>query len=101
MNKEVRITTVSIEIGKKKIDLTVEEAKQLLEILSDTFGEKINTIIKEIEIHHDWYRPYVIYTDPPTRWQPYIATTWFDNAGNAIGSNEFTEGAISINLSAK
>ena len=73
MSKEVRITTVSLEIGKKKIDLTVEEAKQLLDILSETFGAKPNTIIKEIEIHRDWDRPYIIYSQPymrnDYRWQ--------------------------------
>jgi hypothetical protein len=93
MSKEVRITTVSLEIGKKKIDLTVEEAKQLLDILSETFGAKPNTIIKEVEIYRDWYRPYIIYSQPYTNGYSCEVVsgtqTWYD----------IEEGNLTINVS--
>ncbi len=36
----VKISKLNIKIGKKEISLTLEEAKELQEILNDTFGEQ-------------------------------------------------------------
>ena len=78
MNKEVSIKKVVLSIGKKEIELTVEEARQLKDSLDQVFGEKV---IKEtvIERRVDWqwiwpqpiYTPLVptnpLYPDPPYR----------------------------------
>lgn len=40
MENSVAIERVIISIGKKEIPLTLEEAKELMEILNNTFGKK-------------------------------------------------------------
>ena len=57
------IEKIVLEIGGKKIELTLEEAKSLMNILADAFGDK--TKIMEIE-RDRWY---------PYRY-PYWTITW-------------------------
>ncbi len=64
MNK-VKIKSVEIEVGEKKFNLTVEEAKKLKNVLDELFGKEIIKEVKEIH-HHDghshpwyWYPPYI------------------------------------------
>ena len=53
--EKVEIKNIEFKIGKKQLNLTVEEAKKLKAILDELFGKEI---IKEIrEIHHYDY-PY-------------------------------------------
>jgi hypothetical protein len=50
------IKEIKLQLGKKEVSLTVEQAKKLKEALEEMFGEKI---IRE-EHHHyeDWWRFY-------------------------------------------
>ena len=62
MEKEIKIESLKINIGKKEIELSVEEAKKLKKALEDIFGKEIVH-----EHHHDWwYRPY--YPVQPYYW---------------------------------
>lgn len=61
---KVEIKTVNIQIGKKQLTLTVEEAKKLKEVLVELFGKEVIKEVKEIH-HHDYY-PYRWYWG----WQP-------------------------------
>lgn len=58
--EEVKINNIVLNVGKKEIVLTVEQAKKLKSLLEDLFGKEI---IKEVkhEHHYDWwYRPYYV-----------------------------------------
>ena len=58
---KVEIKTVNIQVGKKQLSLTVEEAKKLKEVLGELFGKEI---VKEVnEIHHYDHYPYRWYWD--------------------------------------
>ena len=55
--REVKIEKIVLRIGDKEINLSVQEARELRDILNSNFGERI------IERYHDlWY------------WQPYTHT---------------------------
>lgn len=58
MSKQVKISKLCIEIDGKKIELTMKQAKELSEVLNDTFGGK------EIVFRDRWYPGY----------QPYYST---------------------------
>jgi hypothetical protein len=63
MSKKVRVAKIVIEIGDKRIALSLKEAESLKEVLDDMFGE-------DVVIYKDrWcdYRPY-IYTSPTYCW---------------------------------
>jgi hypothetical protein len=64
--KTVEISKVNIKIGKKEIELSVEEAKELKEILNETFGEKGVVYIPQ---------PYPVY-ERPWRWRYWGEPTW-------------------------
>ena len=63
MNKEVSIKKVVLSIGKKEIELTVEEARQLKDSLDQVFGKEVvrETII-ERRIDWQWIWPQPTYT---------------------------------------
>lgn len=54
MEKKTEIKRIVLQLGKKEISLTVDEAKKLKELLSEMFGKEV---IKEIrtEHHYDKY----------------------------------------------
>jgi len=61
--KAVRIERIQLVIGEKKIELSLAEARELLNILADTFGEKepvMRAIPYPYPYHypHIWYEPY-------------------------------------------
>jgi len=64
-NKEVKIEKLVLNIEGEKINLTLEQAKKLKELLDGMFGKA------EIIHHHDnywWYRPYY-YQSPLVNYQ--------------------------------
>ena len=63
MNK-VKIKSVEIEVGEKKFNLTVEEAKKLKNVLDELFGKEIIKEVKEIH-HHDGHSHSWAYWYPP------------------------------------
>ena len=62
--KEVTIQSIKIIMGKKEVELSIEEAKKLKKALEEIFGEKVITKTEHIH-HHDyyrWFQPYYGYT---------------------------------------
>ena len=96
MSKQVKISKLCLEIGGKKIELTMKQAKELKGVLNDTFGES------EVVFRDRWHYPntYPVY---PNTWYTTCATGSSNLAGNAITTNTATlkcdewQGAISGN----
>jgi len=94
MNK-VKIKSVEIEVGEKKLNLTVEEAKKLKNVLDELFGKEIIKEVVELHHHHNhsnpwyWYPPLV----GPTTGDPIpdFPTVYCDN-----GSVEYENYALKI-----
>ena len=57
MEKGVSIQSIKILMGKKEVELSIEEAKKLKSALEEIFGK---TVIEKTETihHHDYYRYY-------------------------------------------
>ena len=77
MSKQVKISKLCLEIGGKKIELTMKQAKELKDVLVDTFGGEDTIIYRD-----RWRYPntYPIY---PNTWY----TTCGKETGAAIGGN--------------
>jgi hypothetical protein len=74
-----KIKKIVLEIGDKKVELSVKEAKELKEILCDLFGARENR-----------YYPYYYYVP---QWYPY--RYWYtecDTNGNVTYTTSNTEG---------
>jgi hypothetical protein len=54
MENKTEIKKIVLQLGKKEVELTVEECKKLKEVLSEMFGKEV---VKEIH-HHDYYKWY-------------------------------------------
>lgn len=50
-NTKVEIKTLKIKMGKKEVEITVDEARKLHEVLEQLFGSKVTNEIH----HHDHY----------------------------------------------
>ena len=75
MSKQVKISKLCLEIGGKKIELTMKQAKELKDVLNDTFGGEDTIIYRD-----RWHQPYQY-------WQP---NTWYASTNAdipAIGGN--------------
>lgn len=55
---KVAINKIVIEIGKRKIELTKNQAKEMKEVLDELFGEKV---VVDKEYHYHGYRDYYPY----------------------------------------
>lgn len=66
----VEVKKVSIKIGKKEIELSLEEAKELKQVLNDTFGkERVVTVPSSpIIIERPVRRPWPYYPQPYIYW---------------------------------
>ncbi len=54
MENKTEIKKIVLQLGKKEVELTVEECKKLKEVLSEMFGKEVVR-----EVHHDhWNRWY-------------------------------------------
>ena len=82
MSKEVKISSINVEIGEQNIKLTIEDAKKLKEVLDDIFGK--TTEIKFIETEkivekYPYYQPYITWSSD--RIGKYDYETFGDNTG--------------------
>lgn len=79
MEKEIKIDSIKINIGKKELNLSVEDAKKLKVVLEDLFGKEI------VHQHHDhwWYRNQYLSNNP--QWT--YATTYATNTANITEGN--------------
>jgi len=55
MEKEVSIQSIKILMGKKEVELSIEEAKKLHKALAEIFAEKV---VEKTVHHYDHYRHY-------------------------------------------
>jgi len=86
MNK-VKIKSVKIEVGKNKFNLTVEEAKELKNVLEELFGKEIIKEIKDEHHHYHGYPYYYFYppiSEPQTPISPvfYCSNSAVEYTGN-------------------
>jgi len=58
MTKNVKVSNINIKIGKKEVTLTLEEAKELRELLNETFGDKETMYVPNpYPVYPIWERP--------------------------------------------
>jgi hypothetical protein len=87
MEKEIKVESLKISIGKKEIELNIDDAKKLKKALEDIFGKEVVH-----EYHYDWwYRPYQPYT-------PYWGTITCGNLVDITGGNSTATVANAMNL---
>jgi hypothetical protein len=77
----VKISKLNVEIGKKEISLTLEEAKELQKILNDTFGEQKTVVIPSSPVIIK--RPVI--RRPWLEWNDYIEIL-YNVQGNGLGN---------------
>jgi hypothetical protein len=80
MEKEIKISEIVIELGKREIKLTPDEARKLKELLSEMFG-------KDTIIYRDswYYRPF--YPQYPNYYYTYTTSNYI-NCGSAGGTSD-------------
>jgi hypothetical protein len=74
---------IKLEVKGKVIELEIDEAKELAEVLAEMTGIKLKEVERIIERHHDhyhdrWWYPYTHWSDTTTTWgstEPYTLTT--------------------------
>ena len=79
---KVKISKISLKIGEKFIVLNLDEAKELQQLLNDTFGKQETVYIPSppIYIEREWPYPYKY-------WEPYIT---YDTKTANTGDITFT-----------
>jgi len=92
-DKEVKIDKMVLNIEGEKINLTLEQAKKLKELLNGIFGKT------EIIHHHDnywWYRPYL----QPYYQQPLQPYNLCQNTAAGVNALNFcaTSNALEVTL---
>ena len=82
----VAIQTIKIRIGKKEIELPIEDAKALKKVLEDLFGKEVITVDHHHYHNDGWYWP-----------KPY----WGVNTPYIYRGTSQLEGADTLNYEAK
>jgi len=86
MEKEIKVESLKISIGKKEIELNIEDAKKLKKALEDIFGKEV------IHEHHNswWYTHYRPVTTPtpsyPYWWGTMTCGNFVDTTGNSTAT---------------
>lgn len=64
MSEKVEVSKIVVKMGKKEVELSLAEAKELQELLNDTFGKKETVYIpgSPIYIERPYIRPYPYWT---------------------------------------
>jgi hypothetical protein len=84
MSQKVAVSKINIKIGKKEIPLTLEQAKELQELLNETFGNKNEVVYvpgSPVYIPHP--RPY-----------RYPKTYWSVTTDNIDSTAVFNSGGV-------
>jgi hypothetical protein len=89
-DKQMGISKIVVKMGKREIDLSVEDAKNLFRLLEEMFGEKIK------EVHHDHYYPRWLW-NYPTYYCGSSGTLTYDS--NTIDTIANSGGVVYCNLS--
>jgi len=83
MSDEVKVSKIVLEINGKSIELSLEEAKELSEILNGIFKEKV--------VEKYSYVPYYPYSYPPYDYNKWHYVSWTsDHSGKDTGKVTFT-----------
>lgn len=56
--KDVSIQSIKILMGKREVELTIEEARKLKSALEEIFGVKVDKQVEHIYHYKDYYRYY-------------------------------------------
>lgn len=84
MKDKVEVSKIVLGIDGKKIELSLEQARELSQLLNNLFGEQVKIISP---ITYPIYIPYPTY---PRRY-PYWEITWGETTSNTTGySNSLT-----------
>ena len=83
MENKTEIKKIVLQLGKKEVELTVEECKKLKEVLSEMFGKDV---VKEIH-HHDYYKWY---------WQHPV--TYYTNQTSPLANQIYCSNTASISM---
>jgi hypothetical protein len=87
MNKKVEVSKINIKIGKKEIPLSLNEAKELRDILNDTFGKQETVYLSGT--------PYPVYPRPYRYWYPTYAP-YVTYSGSNVSDNDTYSLIISL-----
>ena len=86
---EVEIKKIVVDLGRRELVLTTEEALQLKDALNELFGKVVKEVVKEEHHHHhypswrwDWAQP--VYVTPIT-YPVYYQTIGVATAGQSSG----------------
>lgn len=95
MSKKVKVSKIKIELGNNQtIELTMEQARELQEVLNDTLGKRETVVLPAAPvIIEPWY--------PPYRY-PYWSVTIGDTCTHpSDGTGQITSGTAVYSLNAK
>lgn len=56
--KAVRVERIKLVIGKQEIDLSLDEAQELKEVLKETFGEHVWEMVPQPYIPYPYVQPW-------------------------------------------
>jgi hypothetical protein len=74
---EAKITNLRIKLPNSQIDLTLEEAQSVYDVLSKIFNKEVLTIPQ----------PYPVYPNNPYPWYPTVTYKWSDGVVTTGSSN--------------
>jgi hypothetical protein len=83
----VKINKVVLKIGEKEVNLSVDDAKELMRLLMDTFGEKETKVITIPQIIEREVYPWEIHYIPPYYYPPWKVTWGGTTAGYSTGTS--------------
>jgi len=81
---EIEIQKITIKMGKKEVELTIEQARELKAALGSLLGETVTErVIEKYPYHYDPYR--WVWTSP--RWDGQITYTSDNTASYSLSLN--------------
>jgi hypothetical protein len=96
---KVKVSKIKIDLGKDQIiELTMEQARELQEVLNDTLGKRETVIVRSDPViidRHPWY-PRTWYRDTPPYW--YVS---FGDTAAGSATTPITSGTITYSLNSE
>ena len=96
MSKKVKISKLVLEIGGKKIELSMKQAKELQEVLNDSFGD--TEIVFRDRWYRDWYTQKYTATSPNVYLSQLHGATCTDDRPQQTHTGEFQGASFNGNL---
>ena len=83
-NARIQLRTVEINMGERRVKLTIEQARELCALLKGLFGDDTQKIV---HVHDYWYyRPW------------YMGPTWQYSGSNWTAAANVSTGTYTLNL---